>query len=57
MRQGDVIVGWNNEKLTGVRSLLRTLGPESVGTVAEITARRGGEPVSFKVTIGERPRA
>jgi S1-C subfamily serine protease len=57
LRQGDVIVGWNNEKLSSVRALLRTLGPESVGTVAEIAARRGGEPVSFKVTIGERPRA
>jgi S1-C subfamily serine protease len=57
LRQGDVIVSWNNQKLTNVRSLLRTLGPESVGTVADIMARRGGEPVSFKVTIGERPRA
>jgi S1-C subfamily serine protease len=57
LRQGDVIVGWNNEKLSSVRSLLRTLGPDSVGTVADIAARRGGEPVSFKVTIGERPRA
>jgi S1-C subfamily serine protease len=57
VRQGDVIVGWNNQKLSNVRSLLRTLGPESVGTVAEIAARRGGEPVNFKVTIGERPRA
>jgi S1-C subfamily serine protease len=57
LRQGDVIVGWNSEKLSSVRSLLRTLGPESVGTVAEIAARRGGEPISFKVTIGERPRA
>src|SRR5499427_10450230 len=34
LRQGDVIVTWNHEKLSSVRSLLRTLGPESVGTVA-----------------------
>jgi S1-C subfamily serine protease len=57
VRQGDVIVSWNNQKLSNVRSLLRTLGPESVGTIAEIGARRAGEPVNFKVTIGERPRA
>jgi S1-C subfamily serine protease len=54
-RQGDVIVGWNNEKLSGVRALLRALGPESVGTVVDVSARRGGEPIAFKLTIGERP--
>jgi S1-C subfamily serine protease len=55
LRQGDVIIGWNNEKLSGVRALLRALGPESVGTVVDVSARRGGEPITFKLTIGERP--
>jgi len=54
VRQGDVIVGWNNEKLSGVRSLLRALGPESVGSVVDVLARRADEPVNFKLTIGER---
>ena len=54
IRQGDVIVGWNNEKLSGVRSLLRALGPESVGSVVDVMARRADEPVNFKLTIGER---
>ena len=36
-------------------ALLRALGPESVGTVVDVSARRGGEPISFKLTIGERP--
>ena len=53
--EGDVIVGWNNEKLSSVRSLLRSLGPDSVGTVVDVMARRAGEPVTFKLTIGERP--
>jgi S1-C subfamily serine protease len=55
IRQGDVIVAVNNEKLSGVRALSRTLGPESVGSVVDVAVRRGGEPASFKVTIGERP--
>jgi S1-C subfamily serine protease len=55
IRQGDVIVGWNNEKLTGVRSLLRALGPDSVGSVVDVAARRADEPMTFKLTIGERP--
>jgi S1-C subfamily serine protease len=55
IRQGDVIVSWNNEKLSGVRSLLRALGPDSVGSVVDVAARRADEPVNFKLTIGERP--
>jgi S1-C subfamily serine protease len=55
IRQGDVIVGWNDEKLSGVRPLLRALGPDSVGSVVEFMVRRGGEPMRFKLTIGERP--
>jgi S1-C subfamily serine protease len=55
IRQGDVIVGWNNEKLSSVRALLRSLGPDSVGSVVEVAARRADEPVTFKITIGERP--
>lgn len=57
IRQGDVIVAVNDQKLSGVRALSRTLGPASVGTVVDVAVRRGGEPVSFKVTIGERPEA
>jgi S1-C subfamily serine protease len=57
IRQGDVIVAVNDQKLSGVRALSRTLGPASVGAVVDVAARRGGEPVSFKVTIGERPAA
>jgi S1-C subfamily serine protease len=55
IRQGDVIVGWNDEKISGMRSLLQALGPDSVGTVVEVTVRRAGEPVRLNLTIGERP--
>jgi S1-C subfamily serine protease len=55
IRQGDVIIGWNDEKLSGVRSLLRSLGPDSVGSVVDVAIRRAGEPARFKLTIGERP--
>ena len=57
IRQGDIIVGWNNQKLSGVRSLLRSLGPESIGSVVDVAIRRAGEPVQVKLTIGERPEA
>ena len=55
IRQGDVIVAWNGEKLSGVRALLRALGPDSVGSVVDVSVRRADEPMNFKLTIGERP--
>jgi S1-C subfamily serine protease len=57
IRQGDIIVAWNDERLSGVRSLLRALGPDSVGSVVDITIRRAGEPVQVKLTIAERAEA
>ena len=57
IRQGDVIVGWNDEKLSGVRSLIRSLGPDSFGSVVDVAILRGGEPVRIKLTIGERADA
>jgi S1-C subfamily serine protease len=57
IRQGDVIVAVDGRKLSGVRALSQTLGPASIGKVIEIAAHRGGAPVSFRVTIGERPEA
>jgi S1-C subfamily serine protease len=57
IRQGDVIVGWNDEKLSGVRSLIRSLGPDSVGSVVDVAILRGGEPIRIKLTIGERADA
>lgn len=55
IRQGDVIVAVDGQKLSGVRALSRTLGPSSVGAVINLAVRRGGEPAGFKVTVGERP--
>lgn len=57
IRQGDVIVSVNNERLAGVRALVRSLGPDSVGSTVDLAVQRGGEPVSVKLTVGERPEA
>jgi S1-C subfamily serine protease len=55
--QGDVIVGINGSPLEGVRSLLRALGPDSVGTTLELLIARGGTTAKIPVVIGERPLA
>ena len=54
LRQGDVISQWNGRTIEGVGSMLRELGPDSVGTVVRLKAIRGGEPIEFDVTIAAR---
>jgi S1-C subfamily serine protease len=55
MRQGDVIVAWDDESIRTVQALLRTLGPDSVGVTVRIGLKRAGEPMEVKLQIGERP--
>lgn len=57
LRQGDVITALNNQSFSSMRALMRELGPDSVGAVVDVTGLRGGEPVRFALTIGERPAA
>jgi S1-C subfamily serine protease len=55
VHQGDIIVTWNGEPIRHVRSLLRALGPDSVGQKVTLGLRRGGETKNVALTIGERP--
>jgi S1-C subfamily serine protease len=55
VHQGDAIVAWNGEPIRHVRSLLRALGPDSVGQTVTLGLRRGGETKNVALTIGERP--
>jgi S1-C subfamily serine protease len=55
VRQGDVIIKWNDQQIEGIRQLLRALGPNTVGSSVKLTLRRGGEPADALLTIRERP--
>jgi S1-C subfamily serine protease len=57
VHQGDIIVAWNGEPISHVRSLLRALGPDSVGQKVTLGLRRGGEAKDVPLTIAERPIA
>lgn len=57
VRQGDLIVAWRGQAIRSVHSLLRALGPDSVGSTVRLSIRRAGEPVEVDLTIGERPAA
>jgi S1-C subfamily serine protease len=57
VHQGDIIVAWNGEPIRHVRSLLRVLGPDSVGQTVTLGLRRGGETKDIPLTIAERSTA
>jgi S1-C subfamily serine protease len=55
--QGDIIVTWNSEPIRHVHSLLRALGPDSVGQTVTLGLRRAGETKQVPMTIAERHAA
>jgi S1-C subfamily serine protease len=57
IHQGDILVAWNDQPIRHVHSLLRALGPDSVGQAATLRLRRGGETQQVSITIAERPAA
>jgi S1-C subfamily serine protease len=54
VRQGDIVVAWNGEAISGVHQIVRALGSDSVGASVRLTLRRAGEPIETTLTIGER---
>jgi S1-C subfamily serine protease len=57
IHQGDILVAWNDQPIRHVHSLLRALGPDSVGQKATLRLRRAGETQRVSITIAERPAA
>jgi S1-C subfamily serine protease len=55
IHQGDMIVSWQGEAISGVPQLLRRLGTESVGRTALVGLRRGGQLLEVSLTVGEKP--
>jgi S1-C subfamily serine protease len=55
IHQGDMIVSWQGEAISGVPQLLRRLGAESVGKTVQIGRRRGGQILEVSLTVGEKP--
>jgi S1-C subfamily serine protease len=57
LHQGDILVAWNGEPIRHVHSLLRALGPDSVGQTVTLRLRRAGDTRQVPLTIAERPAA
>jgi S1-C subfamily serine protease len=57
IRQGDVIVSYDGQPIKNVQALVRSLGPDSVGSVVRLGLQRAGAPADATLTVGERPLA
>jgi S1-C subfamily serine protease len=55
IHQGDMIVSWQGDAISGVPQLLRRLGSESVGRTVQIGLRRGGQVLEVGLIVGEKP--
>jgi S1-C subfamily serine protease len=52
---GDIVTGLDEREVEDPSDILSVLGPEAVGSQANLRVLRAGEPRSMAVTISERP--
>ena len=57
IHQGDVLVSFDGKPIGRPQTVLRSLGPDSVGKVLEVELRRAGQSHQTRLHIGERPAA
>jgi len=55
LKQGDILTSWNGTPITGLRSLMDGLGPDSIGRTAALAVSRAGAPLDLSITIAVRP--
>jgi S1-C subfamily serine protease len=55
VQQGDVLLTWSGKPIGNVQSLLRALGPESVGQTVRLDLSRAGKAAQVSLTIAEKP--
>jgi S1-C subfamily serine protease len=51
LRPGDVIVGFNGQKVEDTSQFFRYVADAKVGTTATVRVLRGGSPLEFKLPI------
>ncbi len=56
LKQGDILVAWEGSPIESVQSLVRGLGPETIGATVTVSIRRAEEPMDVRLVIGERPK-
>jgi S1-C subfamily serine protease len=46
--QGDIVINWNGEPIQHVQSVLRALGPDSIGQTVTMGLRLAGETNRYR---------
>jgi serine protease Do len=55
LQNGDVILRFNGEEVTGMRKLMRLIGETAPDHQARLTILRGGDEKEFTITMGKHP--
>jgi serine protease Do len=55
VRQGDMILAVNGERIESSRGLIRTVAAAAPGSSVSLSIRRQGHEISVSVTVGRRP--
>ena len=55
LRQGDIILAVNGERIEGALGLIRTVAAVAPGSSVNLTIRRQGREFDVPVTVGQRP--
>ena len=55
LRQGDMVLAVNGERIEGSLGLIRTVAAVSPGSSVNLTIRRQGHELDMPVTVGQRP--
>jgi S1-C subfamily serine protease len=57
LRQGDIITKWSGQPIEDMKTIMRAMGPDSVGTTVQLSILRAGETAEASLTLSERPKA
>lgn len=57
VHQGDILVAWDGKPIDRLRTLMRELGPDSVGRTIVLEVRRGAATHKVSLQVAERPAA
>ena len=55
IRQGDIVVSINGERIETARGLIRSVAAVPPGNNARVVIRRQGRDIEVPVTVGRRP--
>lgn len=55
LRPGDIVLRWDGQEIQNAAMLIRLVARTKIGATADVVIWRGGQELTLKVQVGERP--